>query len=145
MQSSYLMWRPWHCIDNIPLIDTSFGGSHGPSHQLLEILAAANMAAVKVIESDTDFQKQIKANKFVLAIFMEDDTEIEVWGWKWDPWIRNEKYHCLIMFIHRPIFWIYKSSWRMSVFARCRLLKPQRPCQNMTSRITSFRLFSLLR
>ena len=40
------------------------------------------MAAVKVIESDTDFQKQIKANKFVLAIFMEDDTEIEVGGWK---------------------------------------------------------------
>ena len=36
------------------------------------------MAAVKVIESDTDFQKQIKANKFVLAIFMENDTEIEV-------------------------------------------------------------------
>ena len=52
--------------------------SHGPSQQLLEILAAANMAAVKVIESDTDFQKQIKANKFVLAIFMEEDTEIEV-------------------------------------------------------------------
>ena len=36
------------------------------------------MAAVKVIENDIDFQKQIKANKFVLAIFMEDDTEIEV-------------------------------------------------------------------
>ena len=36
------------------------------------------MAAVKVVESDVDFQKQIKANKFVLAIFMEDDTEIEV-------------------------------------------------------------------
>ena len=60
------------------MIDTSFGGSHGPSQQLLEILAVANMAAMKVIESDTDFQKQIKANKFVLAIFMEEDTEIEV-------------------------------------------------------------------
>ena len=48
------------------------------SKQYLEIQTAANMAAVKVIENDIDFQKQIKANKFVLAIFMEDDTEIEV-------------------------------------------------------------------
>ena len=33
---------------------------------------------IKVVENDADFLKQIKANKFVLAIFMEDDTEIEV-------------------------------------------------------------------
>ena len=36
------------------------------------------MATLKTIESDADFNKTIKANKFVLAIFMEDDTELEV-------------------------------------------------------------------
>ena len=48
------------------------------SQQFLVITPAVEMAALKVVENDTDFQKQIKANKFVLAIFMEDDTEIEV-------------------------------------------------------------------
>ena len=33
---------------------------------------------VKTIDNDAEFIKQIKANKFVLAIFMEEDTELEV-------------------------------------------------------------------
>ena len=68
-----------HDNGNVPPINIFLGGSPGTSQQYREIHTAANMAAVKVVESDVDFQKQIKANKFVLAIFMEDDTEIEVW------------------------------------------------------------------
>ena len=34
--------------------------------------------AVKTIKNDSDFNKHIKANKFVLATFMEDDTMLEV-------------------------------------------------------------------
>ena len=34
--------------------------------------------AVKTIKNDSDFNKHIKANKFVLATFMEEDTMLEV-------------------------------------------------------------------
>ena len=36
--------------------------------------------ATKTLENDADFNKTIKANKFVLAVFMEDDTELEVYN-----------------------------------------------------------------
>ena len=69
------MTLQWQCSPNQYII---LRGSPGTFQQYQEIHTPANMAAVKVVESDIDFQKQIKANKFVLAIFMEDDTEIEV-------------------------------------------------------------------
>ena len=34
--------------------------------------------AVKNISSDSDFNKHIKSNKFVLAIFMDESTTLEV-------------------------------------------------------------------
>ena len=34
--------------------------------------------AVKIISNDKEFSKHIKANKFVLAIFMDDSSVLEV-------------------------------------------------------------------
>ena len=37
-----------------------------------------SVMAVKIISNDSDFTKHIKANKFVLAIFVEDNSVLEV-------------------------------------------------------------------
>ena len=51
--------------------------------------------AVKVISNDSEFTKHIKANKFVLAIFVEENSVLEVTDQqRWD--------HLLSHFLGKP-------------------------------------------
>ena len=52
------------------------GGEAHPTSQ--SIRGLWSVMAVKVISNDSEFTKHIKANKFVLAIFVDDNSVLEV-------------------------------------------------------------------
>ena len=87
--------------------------------------------AVKTIKNDSDFNKHIKSNKFVLATFMEEDTMLEV--------CRLETFQLLIWNIFtRPTCQMLWRLWRRWATSRWFLPRHLRPVLSTTSRITNF-------